>query len=410
MARKPIREVNRMKLTTRAVEALAPGDREAFIWDTALPNFGLRVYSTGRKTYLIQYRNTGGRTRRPRIGDHGVLTADQARQEARRRLGAVACGEDPSEERTTRRRAISVRDLGERFLTDHVAIRCKSSTERNYRQQVRNHVIPRLGAHKVTEVTRADIAALHHAMRETPHQGNRVLAVMSKMFSLAELWGLRQDGSNPCRLIPKYREERKERFLDAEELARLSEVLNTVEANGSESPFVTAAFRLLILTGCRHGEIQKLRWDEVRGGYLHLRDTKTGARRIPLSNEALRILSTLPRTNGNPYVIEGRFPESHITDLQRPWRRIRGIADLSDVRIHDLRHTFASIAVQNGIDLLTVGKLLGHSSYQTTERYAHLADEPIRRAGQQVSGVLGDMMQTADPAPEPGRPALRLVR
>jgi len=138
-----------MKLTTRAVEALTPIDGEEFIWDTVLSNFGLRIYPTGRKTYLIQYRNSGGRTRRPRIGDHGVLTADMARQEARRRLGAVACGEDPSEERTTRRRAISVRDLGERFLTDHVAIRCKPSTERNYRQQVRNHVVPRLGAHKV---------------------------------------------------------------------------------------------------------------------------------------------------------------------------------------------------------------------------------------------------------------------
>lgn len=375
------------KLNKRAIDALKPEAKDYFIWDSQIAGFGVRVMPSGAKSYQAQYRK-GGRTRRVSLGRHGKITVDEARRLAKDVMGQVAMGENPAEEIALERRAPTVASLCKRFFKDHAEERCKPTTQKEYRRALDLFIKPEIGSFKVIDVERKDIAALHHKYRDTPYQANRTLQVLSKMFNMAEIWGLRPDGSNPCRHVPKYREQKRERYLSQHELQRLGEALSEAERDGSESVHVVAAFRLLILTGCRLREIQTLQWGFITDAGMELPDTKTGARRIPLPAAARAVLSTLPRTPGNPYVIEGKLEKSHITDLQHPWRRIRARAGLDDVRIHDLRHTYASNAVSSGMPIQMVGRLLGHTQIQTTMRYAHLADDPVRRAAEENANRL----------------------
>lgn len=393
------------KLTKRTVDALQPQEADYFVWDSEIKGFGVRIMCSGAKTYQAQYRK-GGRTRRVSLGRHGNITAEQARLKAREVMGLVAQGENPAEEIAQHRRAPTVAALCDRFFEAHVLERCKPSTQAEYRRALDLFVKPAIGAFKVVDVERRDIAALHHKARATPYQANRTLGVLSKMFNLAEVWGLRPDGSNPCRHVPKYREEKRERYLTTEELQRLGAVLGEVEADGSESPYLVTAFRLLILTGCRLGEIQTLKWDYITPRGMELPDSKTGARRIPLPPAAREVLAALPPVPGNPYVIAGTLAGRHATDFQYPWRRIRARAGLPDVRIHDLRHTYASNAVSSGMTIQMVGRLLGHSQLQTTMRYAHLADDPVNRAAEENAARLS----AAIGSPPARRIALRVVR
>ena len=210
------------------------------------------------------------------------------------------------------------------------------------------------------------------------------------MFNLAELWGLRPNGSNPRKHIKKYREEKRERFLSAAELRRVGEVLREMEAEGLELPSAIAAVMLLILTGCRLNEIMTLRWEyvDLDAGVLNLPDSKTGAKTVHLGKPAIDTLRQLPRLPGNPWVIYGVKPEGRLTDLQPFWQRLRARAGLKDARIHDLRHTFASTAVAAGQGLPMIGKLLGHTQVATTARYAHLAADPVKAAAEQVSSAI----------------------
>ncbi|MGO4853347.1 tyrosine-type recombinase/integrase [Phaeovulum sp. W22_SRMD_FR3] len=392
------------KLTKRSVEALLPTSESYFVWDSEIKGFGVRVMPSGAKTYQIQYRK-GGRTRRAAIGRHGNITAEIARAKAKEIMGEVSKGENPVEEIAQHRRAPNVAALCERFFEAHVKERCKPSTQGEYRRAIDLFITPAMGSFKVVDVERKDIADLHHKFRHLPYQANRTLGVLSKMFNLSEVWGLRPDGSNPCRHVPKYREQKRERFLSQHELHRLGTTLAEVERDGSETPFIVAAFRLLILTGCRLGEIQTLQWAFLTEAGMELPDTKTGARRIPLPHAARAVLDALPRSADNPYVIEGKLPGRYATDLQEPWRRIRARAGLPDVRIHDLRHTYASNAVSSGMPIQMVGRLLGHTQLQTTMRYAHLADDPVRRAAEENAARLN----TALGITAPGTPRLRVV-
>lgn len=392
------------KLTKRAVEALPAEAKDYFVWDSQIAGFGVRVMPSGAKTYQAQYRK-GGRTRRVSIGRHGKITVDEARKLAKEIMGQVAKGENPAEDISQHRKAPTVAALCERFFAAHAKERCKPSTQKEYRRAIDLFIVPALGSFKVVDVERKDIADLHHKFKDKPYQANRTLGVLSKMFNLAEVWGLRPDGSNPCRHVPKYREVKRERYLNQHELQRLGHVLADVERDGSETPFVVAAFRLLILTGCRLGEIQTLKWEYITPQGMELPDSKTGARRIPLPQPARDILANLPRTPGNPYVIEGKLKDTHITDLQHPWRRIREKAGLPNVRIHDLRHTYASNAVSAGMPIQMVGRLLGHTQLQTTMRYAHLADDPVRQAAEKNAEMLGNVMKS----PEIHAPRFRVV-
>ena len=219
---------------------------------------------------------------------------------------------------------------------------------------------------------------------------NRVVAVLGKIFGLAEAWGLRPDGGNPCRFIRKYKEAGRERFLSEEEFRRLGRVLDEAGSGGGVSPHAVAAVRLL-LTGCRKSEVLTLRWEDVdlEAGELRLRDSKTGARPVPLSPAAAAVLSNLPRLPGNPWVITGRKPGARMVNLLTPWRVLRARAGLDDVRIHDLRHSYASRALALGESLPMIGRLLGHRQVRSTARYAHLARDSVETSAFKVAGSIG---------------------
>jgi integrase len=374
------------KLTKRTVDAIEPKPTEFFIWDESIPGFGLRVMPSGRKSFVVQYR-AGRRPRRMSLGPSTVLTCDQARTRAITIIAAVKNGEDPAADRAAKRNAATVNDLADRFDKEHIAVRLKASTAKEYRGNLRRFILPALGRLAVPEITRADVAKFHHDLRHIPYQANRCLEVVSKMFVLAEMWGLRPDGSNPRKHIRKYPEEKRERFLSAAELRRIGEVLREMESERIELPSAILAARLLILTGCRLGEIMTLKWDYVDFDEraLRLPDSKTGKKIVHLGGPAVEYLHDAQRIDGNPWVITGTLTGKPLSDLQPFWQRVRARAGLKDVRIHDLRHTFASTAIASGQGLPMIGKLLGHTQVQTTARYAHLAAEPVKMAADAVA-------------------------
>ena len=379
------------KITKRTVDCLKPRAADYFVWDNELPGFGVRVMRSGKSSYVVQYR-AGGRTRRNAFSAIGAMTPDEARKHARELLVAVDKGGDPVAELQAQRRMPNVAALCDQFLTDHVAHRCKPITEREYRRCVELFVKPHLGTFKVGDVKRQDIAKLHHALSRTRYQANRTLAVLSKLFNLAEVWGLRPDGSNPCRHVKKYPERKRERYLTPEEMLALGTVLADAERDGSEPAPVIAAIRLLMLTGARLNEILTLKWEYVRNGYIALPDSKTGPKRIELGVASTQLLARIKRVRGNPYVITGKVDGQHWNDLERPWRRIRAKAQLTDLRIHDLRHSYASLAASDGESLSIIGKLLGHSQVQTTARYAHLAPASVRATAERISDSIATAM------------------
>jgi integrase len=384
-------------ITKRAVDAAKVRQTDSYLWDRALSGFGLKVTPAGRKVYLVQYRLGGraGRTRRVTIGQHGELTPTAARAEARRLLGEIAAGRDPAEEHDKTRAGKSLALVLEQFMTEHVRPKLKARTASEYQRTAKLHILPRLGRRPIGELKRQDIARLHHELADRPYQANRTLALLSKFFGWAEKHGLRPDNSNPCRHVEKYREGRRERFLSQAELARLGDALRQAEQDKSCSPWVIAAIRLLTFTGARRNEILTLRWEHVSEEHkcLMLPESKTGRKAIHLNAPAFALLQAIPRLESNPYVICGEKPGRHLVNLEKPWRRIRAAAKLDDVRLHDLRHSFASVAASGGQSLVVIGKLLGHSQPATTARYAHLADDPVKAASDAVGGHIAAAME-----------------
>lgn len=378
------------KLTKRVVDQASANSKATGLWDDELKGFGLRVWPSGRKVYIVKCR-IKGRQRFITIGPHGPVTAEQARVRAFEILSEAKGGRDPAKELDQARKAPTMKGLGERFLKEHVAVRCKPSTQAEYKRSVELFINPRIGTRKVTDVERKDIAELHHGLSHIPYQANRTLGVLSKMFNLAEVWGLRPDGSNPCLHVKKYVEQKRERFLDVREFTALGKVLREVERDGSETQSAVDAIRLLMLTGCRLSEIMTLQWAhvDIKARALRLPDSKTGAKIVHFGKMAADVLKGIEKLDDNPYVVTGKKPGSHLTDLQHPWRRIRAKAKLDEVRIHDLRHSYASGALALGEGLPMIGKLLGHTQVQTTARYAHLANDPVKTAGGKVSDMIG---------------------
>lgn len=375
------------KLTKRYVDSIPDPTQETILWDDELAGFGLRVYPTGRKVFVVQYK-LHGRTRRKTLGKHGVVTADEARKDAKVVQAEVARGTDPSAERKARLRSPTIKELGERFLKEHVALHCKPTTQNGYAGLLKKVVNPVLGGVKTSEITFVDIQTFHQRRSDTPYLANRGVMILSKMLNLAEDWGLRPMNTNPTKRIKRYPEVEKKRYLDEGEQERLGEVLAEMLSVGEISRYVFAAFYLLLLTGCRLGEIQTLKWAFVTRTHLELPDSKTGRRRIPLPREARSLLDMLERREGNPYVILGDHGTGHYNDMQKPWRKIRARAGLDDVRVHDLRHTYASVAVMNGIDPFMLKEILGHKNLSTTLRYAHLSDDTVQKAAGQIANRL----------------------
>lgn len=381
------------RLTKRVVDQASANSKAACLWDDELKGFGLRVWPSGRKVYIVKCR-IKGRQRFITIGPHGPVTAEQARVRAFEILSEAKGGRDPTKELDQARKAPTMKGLGERFLKEHVAVRCKPSTQAEYKRSIELFINPKVGTRKVTDIERHDVTELHHCLSHIPYQANRTLGVLSKMFNLAEAWGIRPDGSNPCLHVKKYVEEKRARFLSPEEFAALGTALREVEQDGSEAQAAVDAIRLLMLTGCRLSEIMTLKWDyvDIKVRELRLPDSKTGAKIVHFGNTAADVLKGIKKAEDNPYVITGKKQGSRLTDLQHPWRRIRVKAGLDDVRIHDLRHSYASGALALGEGLPMIGKLLGHTQVQTTARYAHLANDPVKTAAGRVSDTIGAAM------------------
>ena len=381
------------KITKRAVDAVHPSSADQFLWDRDLKGFGLKITPAGNKVYLLQYR-MGGRgtsTKRITLGRHGALTPDQARKEAIRLSGAIANGTDPAAVRAAEKSAPTVAAVAERFLNEHVATKTKPRTAVEYRRLVENIIVPAFGRKRVRDVTRSDVSRLHHEQRSAPYAANRTLAVLSKMLALAEKWGERPDGSNPCRHVEKFAEHKRERMLSAEEFRRLADALNT----SNRSPYALAAIKLLVFTGGRMSEILGLKWEwiDFERGEARLPDSKTGTKTLHLPPPALAVLADLPRVEGNPHVIVGHIRGARLVNLEKPWRSIRNAASLPDIRLHDLRHAFASVAASSGMGLPIIGKMLGHTQAATTHRYAHLAPDPVKAAVTTVAAKIADAMQ-----------------
>jgi integrase len=369
----------RKRIGLREIRALRPGE---IVWDSGLSGFAARRQRSDAVSYVLKYRTSTGRQQRwHTIGRHGApWTPETARTEALRILGEVAKGADPAGAKAAAKTAPTVAELATRFLAEHAEAKRKPRTAREYRRLFEKVILPVLGLKRVAEVTRQDIARLHHAKRATPTEANRTLALLSVLFTFAERQGERPDGSNPCRHVERFPQQRRERFLSPDELARLGDTLAAYRG----SPYHPATIKLLVFTGARLSEVLGLEWDWVslERGEARLPDSKTGAKTIHLPPPALEVLAALPRLAGNPYVLGAR---RSTTFIEKPWRSIREAAGLADVRLHDLRHAFASVAASAGMGLPIIGKMLGHTQAQTTQRYAHLASDPVKAAAAAVA-------------------------
>lgn len=384
--------MEKVKLTKVTVDALEPREKAFTIRDKGLPGFNVRVYPSGKRSFFFRYRVGGGRgaaIREPKIGDYGPMTVDQARGLAKDWAAEVRRGGDPSEARQMQRNAPTMSELFDRYLAA-AQKRKKASSLRNDIRMIEKQLRPKFGRLKVQDVTRKQVRAYHEALAETPYEANRRLALLSKLFSFAadELEWI-ASGDHPVKGIQKFKEVARRRYLSQTEMARLGQALAKAEAGDlgrSVTVHAVAMLRLLTLTGARHSEILKLRWSEVdlERGRLELEDSKTGRKTIQLPPAARKILSELPHLDGNPHVIVGAKPGSHLVNIKDSWAAIRRDASLDDVRIHDLRHTFASHGARSGMSLPVIGALLGHTSSQTTQRYAHLSDDPLRAAADSI--------------------------
>lgn len=394
------------KITLATIKSLQPGE---IIWDTELKGFGCRYRKEGRH-FMLKY-SLNGRQRFYTIGEwNGSLTPDQAREQAEILRGRIRQGIDPMAEKDADKQIPFVKDAFEKFLQD-IKAKCSAKTHYEYERLFDRYIRKEIGNYRLSAVTKADIARLHHANKAAPYQANNILKLLSSFFSWCEEFGHRTDGINPCHRIKKFKEKARERFLSESELYNLSEALkkyeqdhkflkrqphkkNTEQEENCITPYAVSAIRLLILTGARCSEILTLQWKDVdfERRLIRLQESKTGQKTIYLSAPALQLLSEIPRIEENPFVICGKNEGAHLVNIKDPWRKIRKNAGLEDVRIHDLRHNFASTAVASGHHLKIIGSLLGHTDTQTTERYAHLSNDPLQTANEAISKRILDAM------------------
>jgi integrase len=326
-----------------------------------------------------------------------VLTVQQARQKAIRLLAAVQDGKDPAQERCQEASAPLVADLAERYMRDHAEPKKKARSVHEDRRLLDKHILPVLGARKVGHVTSDDIDRLHASMSKTPILANRVLALLSMMLELAGRWGMRPKGLNPARGVACFKERRRERHLSLDEISRLGDTLREMEQTGGTSSSAVAGIRLLLLSGARRSEIRWLRWENVdlERRELHLEDSKTGPRTILLNAPALEVLAGLDRSA--PWVLPATRGDGPVC-LSAAWTRIRKRAGLEDVRLHDLRHSFASVGAGAGLSLWTIGKVLGHTQPSTTARYAHADRDPVHAASEQIASRIAAALDGGSPA------------
>jgi integrase len=406
------------KITNRLVSGLKCTGSEYTVWDEALKGFGVRIRPSGAMAYIVVYRAGSGRgapVRRYTIAAVGKIAPEAARGRAKAILGSVAHGQDPAADKTLERGTLNIAELADRFLAEHVNAKCKPGTAQFYRDILERIVKPVLGTTKADKLTRPQVSKLHSSLSATPFQANRVIAAIGSMYAFGSRASIVPEGMNPIRGIEKFREYHRERFLTGEELERLGSAIREAETLGIPwtvddakptakhvpkevrstliAPASAAALRLLLFTGCRLREILHLRWEYVdfERCCLFLPDSKTGRKTVILNAPALAVLSSLERIS--PWVIPGEDPERPRHDLRRPWSAITKRAGLTGVRLHDLRHTYASFGAGGGLGLPIIGRLLGHAQAATTARYAHLDNDPLRQASETIAGRIHAAME-----------------
>ena len=381
-----------MRLTKRTVDSIKPSDKAFIIWDTEMGGFGIKISPSGRKAYVVQYRisRKSRKTRRMTLGAHGTISCEQARTKAKNLLGQAAFGENPLREKDEMKTAMLTSELLDMFYNEHVMPKLAVRTQEAYNSIIQKKLPKAFLGLPIKDVTRQDVARLHHSLREIPTSANKVLAMLSKFFNWSEKFGYRADHSNPCRHVEKYKEKPRQRFLSPEEQKRLWHALDDAEKHTTATIYSIAALRVISLTGARLREVLNLKWDyvDLNRKVLNLPESKTGAKTIYLNDAASEIIQNIPQQLDNEFVFCGIRAGQPIKELQKAWQRIRSSSNLEDVRIHDLRHTFASVAVMNGMSLPLIGALLGHSQPRTTARYAHLAADPLRKAAEQIGQQL----------------------
>ena len=355
------------------------------------------MHSTGHKVYVAQARVPGGLPKRGVIGRYVEISAEDARRKAAETIDRIRRGLDPVPPPAPPEPTVA--DLAGRYMTAHVEVNCRPGTVRQYRTLLDLHILPELGALRLSEVNRSHASALHYRLRDNPNRANQVVGMVSRMFKLAMAWGMTPARPNPCRSVKRYRERECERFLTEEEYARLGRVLSEAEPEGGLMASAVAAVRLLLLTGCRRNEILRLRWDDVdrAAGELRIRESKIGPRRVPLTAPVERVLARIPRVEDNPWVIAGGRRGEPLKDINSYWHRLRERAGLKDLRLHDCRHSFASQALAIGEGLPTIARLLGHKTVMTTYRYAHLAEDSEKASVARVGDSIGNDLLSAGP-------------
>ena len=330
-----------LRLTTRSVAALPVTGKDVLCWDRDFTGFGVRVQRNGRKVYVVQTRGPAG-LKRVTLGPFAGVSIDKRRHEAATIIDRIKRGLDPIPPEPEPEPTVA--DLAARCMRAYVKVHCKPKTEKLYRTAIDRHIVPALGTMPVKDVRSKHVIELHQRLRDTPSMANHVVAMLSKMFSLAETWELVPRGRNPCKAVSHYREQPRERFLTPEEYRSVGAALREAEAGGWMWRPAIAAIRLLMLTGCRKSEILTLRWDDVdrTSGEFRLRDGKRGPRMVPLTTPVLKVLDGIERVEGDPWVIRSKKPGACLPDLTYYWNRIQAHAGLEGVRIHDLRHSCAA--------------------------------------------------------------------
>jgi len=376
-----------MRFTKRFIESITPTDKRQVFFDDDFTGFALRVSPNGRKTFYYSYRVGKGRGAEKNwfmLGAFPAMTVEQARQKAKDTAAVVQQGIDPAKALRENKESISMNTALEVFQNEHVS-KLKPKTIKLYSGIISGYILPAMEKTKVKDVTNRDIAKLHQSMKVTPYHANRMLTVVSSFFNWCEGYGYRERGSNPCQGVTKYKEQLRKIFMGEAEISSLAEAMERLERAGRINPLVAATLRLLMFTGGRASEILGMRWEyiDLDKGIATLPDSKTGFKVLQLPAPAVAVLEKLPQIS--EWVLPASSASGHLVNYKKAWAAILQESGLSGWRVHDLRHAFASMMVNSGVSLPIVGKILGHTSVSTTARYAHLEQNPARKAAEEAA-------------------------
>lgn len=388
----------KLKLTKTAVDAAQPGVQDTELRDTVVPGFLCKVTPTGRKVFMVQYRTNAGERRKPAIGLFGELTVEQARSIAQDWLADVRRGKDPSALKAAAREAPTVKELCKRFMEDYSIPHNKPSTVESNRELFRLRILPLFGKLKVPDVGRQDIIVMMKAMEKSPTRANRVLSLLRKMFNMAEIWGYRADGSNPCKHVKKYPEKGETRLITDAQLSLVFAYLDRADVEGLEHPTLTLAVRLQFEFAARMSEIRNLRWEwiDIPNRRVVWPDSKTGGMSKPVSEEALRLLTTATRVADSPFVCPAIFkPQLPLPEhtYSQAWRRILKRAGVPHVGTHGIRHRAATDIANSGVPVKVGMALTAHKTVAMFMRYIHTEDDPVRNAADLVAARRKDLLE-----------------